>query len=167
LRYARDILRGRVVAHAVDIVHRDLKPGNILINTAGLLKIVDFGLAAAMSHGNSRVTKSGYLVGTPSYMAPEQVRGLAIDQRTDIYSLGVIMYEMFTSVVPYTADNPMGVLFQHLEGVKEAPSKRNALISPALEAVILTAMAVKPEERYQSATQMLKDVEELMMKEAA
>ena len=167
LRYTRDILRGMAVAHAVDIVHRDLKPGNILINAAGLLKIVDFGLAAAMSHGNSRVTKSGYLVGTPSYMAPEQVRGLAIDQRTDIYSLGVIMYEMFTSVVPYTADNPMGVLFQHLEGVKEAPSKRNALISPALERIILKAMAVNPEDRYQSATEMLKDVEELLMKEAA
>ena len=167
LRYTRDILRGMAVAHAVDIVHRDLKPGNILINAAGLLKIVDFGLAAAMSHGNSRVTKSGYLVGTPTYMAPEQVRGLTIDQRTDIYCLGVIMYEMFTSVVPYTADNPMGVLYQHLEGVKEAPSKRNALIPPALEAVILKAMAVKPEDRYQSATQMLKDVEELMVREEA
>jgi serine/threonine-protein kinase len=167
LRYTRDILRGAAVAHAVDIVHRDLKPANILINAAGLLKIVDFGLAAAMSHGHSRVTKSGYLVGTPSYMAPEQVRGLTIDHRSDLYSLGVIMYEMFTSVVPYTADNPMGVLFQHLEGVKEAPSKRNPAIGPALEAIILRAMAVNPEDRYQSAAEMLKDVEELMMKEAA
>ena len=167
LRYTRDILRGVTVAHAVDIVHRDLKPGNILINAAGLLKIVDFGLAAAMSHGNSRVTKSGYLVGTPTYMAPEQVRGLTIDQRTDLYSLGVIMYEMFTGTVPYSADNPMGVLFQHLEGIKEAPSKRNPGITPALEAIIFRAMAVKPEERYQSATEMLKDVEELLMKEAA
>ena len=167
LRYTRDILRGAAVAHAVDIVHRDLKPGNILINSAGVLKIVDFGLAAAMSHCNSRVTKSGYLVGTPSYMAPEQVRGLAIDQRTDIYALGVIMYEMFTSVVPYSADNPMGVLFQHLEGEKEPPSKRNPLISAALEAIILRAMAVNPEDRYQSAVEMLKDVEALLMKEAA
>jgi eukaryotic-like serine/threonine-protein kinase len=167
LRYTRDILRGMAVAHAVDIVHRDLKPANILINAAGLLKIVDFGLAAAMSHGHSRVTKSGYLVGTPSYMAPEQVRGLTIDQRTDIYSLGVIMYEMFTGGVPYAADNPMGVLFQHLEGVKEPPSKRNPAVTPALEAIVLRAMAVKPEERYQTAAEMLKDVEELMMKEAA
>ena len=167
LRYTRDILRGMAVAHAADIVHRDLKPGNILINAAGVLKIVDFGLAAAMSHCNSRVTKSGYLVGTPTYMSPEQVRGLAVDQRTDIYSLGVIMYEMFTSMVPYTADNPMGVLFQHLEGEKEPPTKRNPLISAGLEAVILKAMAVKPEERYQSALEMLKDVEALMMKEAA
>ena len=167
LRYARDILRGVAVAHAVDIVHRDLKPGNILINAAGLLKIVDFGLAAAMSHGNSRVTKSGYLVGTPSYMAPEQVRGLTIDQRTDIYSLGVIMYEMFTGAVPYSSDNPMGVLFQHLEGLKEIPSARNSEISPALEGIIVKAMAVNPEDRYQTASEMLKEVEQLMMKEAA
>ena len=100
-------------------------------------------------------------------MSPEQVRGLTIDQRTDLYSLGVIMYEMFTGVVPYTADNPMGVLFQHLEGVKEAPSKRNPAIRPALEAIILRAMAVNPEDRYQSANEMLKDVEELMVKEEA
>ena len=115
----RDILRGMSVAHAAGIVHRDLKPANILINTDGLLKIVDFGLAAAMSHSNSRVTKTGHMVGTPSYMAPEQVRGLAIDQRTDLYALGVIMYEMFTGLAPYIADNPMAVLYQHLEGAKE------------------------------------------------
>jgi HEAT repeat protein len=167
LRYARDILRGIGVAHAADIVHRDLKPANILIDTAGVLKIVDFGLAAAMSNTNSRVTKSGYLVGTPSYMAPEQVRGMVIDQRTDIYSLGVILYELCTGVVPYSADNPMAVLFQHLEGAKVAPSKRNPEISTVLEAIILKAMALKPEERYPSAAEMLTDVEALMMKVAA
>jgi len=167
LRMVRDILRGSVVAHAAGIVHRDLKPANILINSAGLLKIVDFGLAAAMSHSNSRVTKTGHLVGTPSYMAPEQVRGLNVDQRTDLYSLGVIMYEMFTGAPPYAADNPMAVLYQHLEGVKVPPSERNPEISPALEAVILKAMAVNPDERYASATEMLTDLESLMMKEAA
>jgi serine/threonine-protein kinase len=167
LRMTRDILRGTAVAHAAGIVHRDLKPANILIDTSGMLKIVDFGLAAASSNGNSRVTKTGHLVGTPSYMAPEQVRGLAIDQRTDLYALGVIMYEMFTGVVPYSADNPMAVLYQHLEGEKVAPSKRNPEISPALEAIILKAMAVNAEERYQSAAEMLKDVESLMLKEAA
>jgi len=167
LRFVRDILRGTAVAHAAGIVHRDLKPANVLIDAAGVLKIVDFGLAAAMSNSNSRVTRTGQLVGTASYMAPEQVRGLELDQRTDLYSLGVIMYEMFTSVVPYSADNPMAVLYQHLEGTKIAPRERNAEIPPALEAVILKAMAVKVEERYQSAAEMLKDIDSLMLKVAA
>lgn len=167
LRMVRDILRGVSVAHGAGIVHRDLKPANILVNDEGVLKIVDFGLAAAMSHTNSRVTKTGHLVGTPTYMAPEQVRGLQIDQRTDLYALGVIMYEMFTGVPPYVADNPMGVLYQHLEGKKVSPSEHNPDVSADLEAVILKAMAVDPEARYRTAAEMLDVVESLMLREAA
>ncbi len=167
LRMVRDILRGVAVAHGAGIVHRDLKPANILVNDEGVLKIVDFGLAAAMSHTNSRVTKTGHLVGTPTYMAPEQVRGLQIDQRTDLYALGVIMYEMFAGVPPYVADNPMGVLYQHLEGNKVLPSEHNPDVSADLEAVILKAMSVDPEARYRTAEEMLVVVESLMLREAA
>ena len=148
-------------------MHRDLKPGNILINNDDVLKIVDFGLAAACSHGNSRVTKTGMLLGTPSYMSPEQGRGVDIDYRTDIYSLGVIMYEIFTGNVPYSADNPLAVLYQHLNGKKDAPSTRNPSIPLALEAVILKAMALEPEHRYQSATELLADLEPLRFVELA
>ncbi len=167
LRLVRDIARGMQIAHQAAVMHRDLKPGNILVNEHGMLKIVDFGLAAACSHGNSRLTKAGTLIGTPNYMSPEQGRGLDTDHRTDIYSLGVIMYEVFTGTVPYTAENPLAVLYRHLQGNKELPTARNPLISAALEAIILKAMAVDREVRYQSARELLVDLESLELAEAA
>jgi serine/threonine-protein kinase len=167
LKFIRDVARGMQVAHQAEIVHRDLKPANILVNDNDVLKIVDFGLAAACSQEDTRVTKSGLLVGTPTYMSPEQARGIVVDARTDIYSLGVVMYEVFTGAPPYVADNPLGVLYQHLEGVKEAPSKRNPAISRELEAVILKAMELKPENRYQSAQALLDDLYPLELKDAA
>jgi serine/threonine-protein kinase len=167
LRFVRDIARAIHVAHQANIMHRDLKPPNLLVNDDDVLKIVDFGLAAASSNDSSRVTKAGHLIGTPSYMSPEQVRGLSVDSRTDIYSLGVVMYEIFTGTVPYTADNPMGVLYQHIEGVKESPRSRNPLVTHAIEAVILKAMAVRPDDRYQTADELLLALDGLELKEAA
>jgi eukaryotic-like serine/threonine-protein kinase len=163
----RDIARGIRSAHQASVMHRDLKPANILVNDAQLLKIVDFGLAAACSHANSRLTRTGTLIGTPSYMSPEQGRGVDIDYRTDIYSLGIIMYEMFTGTVPYAADNPLAVLYLHMHGKKDPPSARNPLISPQLEAVILKAMAVEPADRYQSADELLAALDLLEIPEAA
>ena len=98
-----DICTGMAVAHQVGIVHRDLKPANVLINEEGLLKIVDFGVAAAHREGDTQLTSTGYVIGSPKYMAPEQILGKKVDEKADIYSLGVIMYEMFTGVPPYTA----------------------------------------------------------------
>jgi len=167
LKLVRDVASGMQVAHQADIVHRDLKPANILVNDEDLVKIVDFGLAAACSHADSRVTKTGHLVGTPTYMSPEQARGLAIDARTDIYSLGVIMYEVFTGTAPYSGENPLSVLYQHLEGKKESPSTRNPAIGPDLEAMILKAMALKPDERYQTAQALLDDLAALDLRNAA
>ena len=91
------------VAHQSGIVHRDLKPANVLINDEGLLKIVDFGVAAAQREGDTQLTKTGYVIGSPKYMAPEQILGKKVDERADIYSLGVILYEMLTGVPPYRA----------------------------------------------------------------
>ena len=167
LKYVRDIARAIHVAHEADVMHRDLKPPNLLVNDDDILKIADFGLAAASSNDSSRVTKVGHLIGTPSYMSPEQVRGLRIDSRTDIYSLGVVMYEMFTGTVPYTSDNPMGVLYQHLEGTKELPRARNPLLSTKIEAVILKAMEVRPDDRYQTAHELLDALDAVDLKEAA
>ncbi len=165
MRLMADLVRGMEVAHQANIMHRDLKPANILVNEVDTLKIVDFGLAAASSQADSRLTKTGHLVGTPTYMSPEQARGLDVDHRADIYSLGVIMYEVFTGTAPYAADNPLAVLYQHLEGAKEAPRSRNPLIAPAVEAIILRAMAVRPEERFQSSGELLAELESVHLEE--
>jgi eukaryotic-like serine/threonine-protein kinase len=159
----RDICKGMSVAHQADIVHRDLKPQNILINDDGLVKIVDFGLAAAISHPDSRLTASGTLMGTPAYMAPEQIRGGDIDRRTDIYSLGVIMYEMFTGRPPYVGKDPMSVLYQHMEGKAVPPRQRIASISQSLDVVIRRAMAVDPAKRYQTVDALRAHIEKLLI----
>ena len=96
VKFGIDIATGMAVAHQVGIVHRDLKPANVLIDNDGLLKIVDFGVAAAQRQGDTQLTKTGYVIGSPKYMAPEQILGKKVDERADIYSLGVILYEMFT-----------------------------------------------------------------------
>ncbi len=150
IRILCDIITGIRVAHRANVVHRDLKPANILINDDDLVKVVDFGLAAAASSTDSRVTKSGILVGTPTYMAPEQARGQAIDLRTDIYSLGIIMYEMFTGRPPYTGSDSMAILFKHVEGKPTPPRELNPDITEALQAVILKALMVDRAQRYQS-----------------
>lgn len=144
------ICRGMAQAQAQNVVHRDLKPANILIDDNDVLKIVDFGLAAAARKADSRLTKSGILVGTPTYMAPEQVRGRTIDSRTDIYTLGIIMYEMFAGRAPYSGDESMAILFLHVEGKATPPREINADIPEALEAVIKKTMAVDPEQRFQT-----------------
>src|SRR5262249_16790847 len=109
VKFAMDIATGMTVAHQVGIVHRDLKPANLLINDEGLLKIVDFGVAAAHREGDTQLTKTGYVIGSPKYMAPEQILGKKVDEKADVYSLGVIMYEMFTGVPPYHRGDHMSV----------------------------------------------------------
>src|SRR5712691_2682497 len=149
LKLVWDICRGLSAAHQVGVVHRDIKPPNILINDSGLVKVVDFGLAA-LSHADARLTRTGVLLGTPTYMAPEQVRARTIDARTDIYSLGVIMYEICTGRPPYVADDPMAILFQHVEGNPTPPRQLKPGILPAVEDIILQAMCVDPAKRFQS-----------------
>lgn len=149
MRILIDICKGMSAAQLAHVVHRDLKPANILINDDNRVKIVDFGIAAASSQSDSRLTKSGILIGTPTYMAPEQAHGLPTDSRTDIYSLGVIMYEIFTGKAPYQADSPMATLYAHVEGKAVAPREVNPAIPAAIERIIIKAMAKEPEQRFQ------------------
>lgn len=160
-----DICKGVGFAHKQDIVHRDLKPANILVDKDDQVKIVDFGLAAAASSADSRITRTGILVGTPTYMAPEQVRARTIDQRTDIYSLGILLYEIFVGKSPYKGDDHLATLFLHVEGKAVPAHKANPKIPEQLGLIIMKAMAVKPEERYQKTEELEADIQKFLKKE--
>ena len=158
LRIFSEICLGISAAHQVNVVHRDLKPANILVNDNEVVKVVDFGLAAAASQTDSRITKSGVLVGTPTYMAPEQVRGRKIDARTDIYSLGILMYEAFVGKPPYKGEDHMATLFQHVEGKAKAAYEMNDRVPKPLSDIIMRAMHVDPAKRYQSIDDLHTDI---------
>jgi HEAT repeat protein/tRNA A-37 threonylcarbamoyl transferase component Bud32 len=150
IKYGIDIATGMTVAHQAGIVHRDLKPANILIDNNGLLKIVDFGVAAAQKEGDTQLTKTGYVIGSPKYMAPEQILGKKVDERADIYSLGVILYEMMTGVPPYSRGDHMSVMYQHVQGKAKPPIEVNPQLPPGLSELIMKAMAVDKMKRFQS-----------------
>jgi serine/threonine-protein kinase len=161
----RDICRGMAVAHRAGIIHRDLKPANVLLNEEDLVKIVDFGLAAATSRGDLGLTRTGLILGTPFYIAPEQARGGTVDPRTDIYSLGVIMYELLTGRPPYIGPDPMAILLQHVQGKPTPPRQVNPALSPLLEAMILKAMALHQAERHQSMEEVDEALQAVMAAE--
>jgi HEAT repeat protein/tRNA A-37 threonylcarbamoyl transferase component Bud32 len=150
LNFGIDICTGMDVAHQVGIVHRDLKPANVLINNEGLLKIVDFGVAAAQREGDTQLTKTGYVIGSPKYMAPEQILGKKVDQRADVYALGVILYEIMTGVPPYARGDHMSVMYQHVQGKARPPREINPALPAGLPEVIMQAMSVDKDKRYQT-----------------
>ncbi|NND45397.1 MAG: serine/threonine protein kinase, partial [Xanthomonadales bacterium] len=150
LEIVSDIANGMTVAHHVGIVHRDLKPANVLINNDGLVKVVDFGVASAHSAGDTQLTKTGYVIGSPKYMAPEQILGKKVDQRADIYSLGVILYELLSGEPPYTKGDHMSVMYQHVQGNAKPLAEANPNIPAEVCAVVDKVMAVDKTERYQT-----------------
>lgn len=148
--WARDIATGMSVAHQVGIIHRDLKPANLLINEDGLLKIVDFGVAAAAGGGDTQLTKTGYVIGSPKYMAPEQILGKKVDHRADIYSLGVIFYEMLTGHPPYSKGDHMAVMYQHVQGKCARCDELNPDIPKPIADIVHKAMSVDKMKRFDS-----------------
>lgn len=154
LQFGIDICTGMTVAHQQGIVHRDLKPANVLINQEGLLKIVDFGVAAAQREGDTQLTKTGYVIGSPKYMAPEQILGKKVDERADIYALGVMLYEMLTGVPPYPRGDHMSVMYQHVQGKARSPRDVNPNLPPELADLVARCMAVDKTKRFQSMEEL-------------
>jgi HEAT repeat protein/tRNA A-37 threonylcarbamoyl transferase component Bud32 len=162
LQFGCDIATGMTVAHQVGIVHRDLKPANVLINQDGLLKIVDFGVAAAHREGDTQLTKTGYVIGSPKYMAPEQILGKKVDERADIYAEGVILYEMLTGVPPYARGDHMSVMYQHVQGRARPPAEINSALPAGLSDAVMKAMAVDKNKRFQSMDELRTMLESYM-----
>jgi serine/threonine protein kinase len=148
-------------AHRQGLVHRDVKPANIMIAPGGAVKVMDFGIARALA--SNTLTQTAMTLGTAAYLSPEQARGDPVDARSDLYSLGVVLYEMLTGRPPFEADSPLAVAYKHVREEPPPPSALNEELGPAVEAVVLRAMAKDPASRYQTADEMRQDLERTPM----
>jgi serine/threonine-protein kinase len=167
LHVAKQIAEGMSAAHAADIVHRDLKPENVFITQRGkatdFVKLLDFGIAKVATAQN-RITRAGTIFGTPHYMSPEQAAGTEVDHRSDVYSLGVMLYEMVSGRTPFEAENTMGLLTQHMYTLPKPLTDRTDLpqsVPVQLDAIVLKCLAKRPEDRYGSMREVIEDLERL------
>src|SRR5688572_3617726 len=142
-------------AHSRGVIHRDLKPANVLIDSQGNVFLTDFGIAKLLESASPRLTQTDAIMGTPAYIRPEQAQGHKVDQRSDIYSLGIILYEMVTGSVPYTAETPLAVLFKHISDPLPPPSLVKSDIPVPIEQVILKALARDPRDRFATAAEFV------------
>jgi serine/threonine-protein kinase len=146
-------------SHQNGIVHRDIKPGNVMLTRAGTVKVMDFGIARAVSDTSSTMTSTAAVIGTAQYLSPEQAKGEKTDARSDLYSTGCLLYELLTGVPPFVGDSPVAVAYQHVRESPKPPSQVDAAVTPAMDAIVLKALAKNADNRYQSAAEMRDDVE--------
>ncbi|GAA2031872.1 Stk1 family PASTA domain-containing Ser/Thr kinase [Agromyces tropicus] len=153
------VLTALEYSHRAGVVHRDIKPGNIMITTGGQVKVMDFGIARAVSDSATTVAQTTAILGTASYFSPEQAKGETVDARTDLYSTGVVLFELLTGRPPFRGDTPVAVAYQHVSERPVKPSVINPKVSPALDAVVMHALAKDRTARYQTAAEFRADVE--------
>jgi len=159
IRIIAGVLTALEYSHRAGVVHRDIKPGNIMVTPTGQVKVMDFGIARAISDSSANVAQTSAILGTAQYFSPEQARGEPVDARTDLYSAGVVLFEMLTGRPPFQADSPVAVAYQHVSEAPVPPSRFNPKVSPAIDAVVLRALSKDRFERYQNASEFRADAE--------
>jgi serine/threonine-protein kinase len=153
-------------SHRSGIVHRDIKPGNVMITDSGAIKVMDFGIARALADNAATVTATAAVIGTAQYLSPEQARGESVDARSDVYSTGCLLYELLTGHPPFTGDSPVAIAYQHVRENPQVPSSVNHAVPPALDSIVMKALAKNPLNRYQTAAEMRADLQRALSGQA-
>ncbi|MFZ2511046.1 MAG: Stk1 family PASTA domain-containing Ser/Thr kinase [Gordonia sp. (in: high G+C Gram-positive bacteria)] len=158
MAWMADVAAAMDFSHKAGIVHRDMKPANVMIDHTGAVKVMDFGIARAMDDTSATMTQTSAVMGTAQYLSPEQARGIKVDPRSDIYSMGCVLFELITGEPPFTGDSPIAVAHQHVHEDPRRPSQVNAEISPELDSVVMKAMSKNPANRYQTSGEFRADL---------
>ncbi|MFB8118568.1 protein kinase [Streptomyces sp. NPDC055962] len=158
LKVTADVLAALETSHEMGLVHRDIKPGNVMMTRRGVVKVMDFGIARAMQSGVTSMTQTGMVVGTPQYLSPEQALGRGVDARSDLYSVGIMLFQLLTGRIPFDADSPLAIAYAHVQEEPVAPSSINRSITPAMDALVARALKKNPNERFPSAAAMQDEI---------
>ncbi|MFJ2371495.1 protein kinase [Streptomyces sp. NPDC087769] len=158
LKVTSDVLAALDTSHEMGLVHRDIKPGNVMMTKRGVVKVMDFGIARAMQSGVTSMTQTGMVVGTPQYLSPEQALGRGVDARSDLYSVGIMLFQLLTGRIPFDADSPLAIAYAHVQEEPVAPSTINRSITPAMDALVARALKKNPNERFPSAAAMQDEI---------